>query len=125
MQASWLIVVEGKHDVAQVHAVAPQLEVVATHGWPSQIRLNQLRRLGRGRPVALLTDGDSAGQRIRAELHEVFPKAIDIYIRRSFNGVEHAPLTYLARRLERAGIIDEAGSFLETDRVIKAGRGES
>lgn len=115
MQAPWLIVVEGKHDVARVRAIAPRVQVVATNGWPSQMRLNKLRRLGIGRQVVVLTDGDSAGQRIRAELHEVFPKAIDVYIRRSFNGVEHAPLSYLARRLERAGIIDEAWSFVEKD----------
>jgi len=105
MGEPWLIVVEGKHDVARVRALAPQTVIMATNGWPSQTRILALKKLARGRSVALLTDADPAGRKIRAVLREIFPQAVDIYVRRSFNGVEHTPWLYLARGLERAGVI--------------------
>jgi len=107
MGEGWLIVVEGKHDVARVRALAPEALVLATHGWPSQTRVMALKKAARDRRVALLTDADSAGRRIRARLREVFTDAVDIYVRRSFNGVEHTPCSYLARGLARAGVIQE------------------
>jgi toprim domain protein len=110
MGDGWVIVVEGKHDRARVQQVAPQAVVVATNGWPSQERLSRLRHQAKGRQVALLTDADPAGRKIRAALREVFPDSVDVFVRRSFNGVEHAPLPYLARCLYRAGIIENLTS---------------
>ena len=103
-----MIVVEGKRDVQRVRTLVPGVMVVATNGWPSQTRLMALKRIARGRRVVLLTDADRAGRKIRALLREVFPDSIDIYVRRSFNGVEHTPWLYLARSLERAGVLEAA-----------------
>ena len=108
----WVILVEGKHDVQRVHSVAPEATVLATNGWPSERRLDVLKQHAKGARVVILTDQDAAGRRIRAELGELFPDAVHVYIRRSFNGVENAPREYLARRLQQAGAIEQASDVL-------------
>ncbi len=105
----WVILVEGKHDVQRVRSVIPEATVLATNGWPSERRLEVLREHAQGARVVILTDQDAAGRRIRAELGEIFPDAVHVYIRRSFNGVENAPRDYLVRRLQRAGAIEDSG----------------
>ena len=104
----WVILVEGKHDVQRVRSVTPEATVLATNGWPSERRLEVLRQHAQGARVVILTDQDAAGRRIRAELGEIFPDAIHVYIRRSFNGVENAPRDYLVRRLQQAGAIEDS-----------------
>jgi 8-oxo-dGTP pyrophosphatase MutT (NUDIX family)/5S rRNA maturation endonuclease (ribonuclease M5) len=86
--------------------VGERAVVLATNGLPSQERIERLRRLVAERAVVIMTDADTAGRRIRAMLRESFPDALDVYVRRSFNGVEHAPVDYLKRRLERVGVIE-------------------
>lgn len=56
--------------------------------------------------MAILTDSDSAGRRIRKILHDAFPLAVDVYVRRSSGGVEHTAGSDLFRLLVRAGILE-------------------
>lgn len=113
MTESYLIIVEGKNDRNRLRHIVPEhIPIVATYGIPSGNRLEQLRVMGRGRTVVVMTDADAAGRRIRQRLKDVFPDAVDVHTKPGFNGVEHTPVEFLEGRLRQAGLLEPVESPL-------------
>ncbi len=106
MQQTYAVIVEGKNDRYRIQQILPPtIPVYVTYGIPNHARLERLRKEAGLHQVIILTDQDAAGQRIRRLLREVFPDAINIYTKRSYNGVEHTPVEYLTQRFRRVGLI--------------------
>lgn len=109
-EANWVVIVEGKNDRRRLaRLVDDNITILLTYGIPSQRWLDQLIRTVGDRPVIIFTDADSTGRRIRGILAEAFPHAIHLHTKPSYRGVEQTPLSYLAERLERIGIITRQG----------------
>ena len=106
MPLPFVVIVEGKNDRHRLQQIlSPAVPIYATYGIPGTERLEKLKKEAGHRQVVILTDQDAAGQRIRRMLREVFPDAINIYTKRSYNGVEHTPVDFLAERFRRVGLI--------------------
>ena len=77
-----VIVVEGKNDIAAVKR-AVEADCLATGGCGLQpFRLDQIAKAANKRGIIILTDPDSAGERIRRKLGERFPQARHAFIPR-------------------------------------------
>lgn len=104
-----VIVVEGRDDIDAV-GKAVDADMIATHGYGiRQSTLDRIRHAYETRGIIILTDPDSAGQRIRKSLTELFPEARQAYISRNEArsehdiGVENASPEVILRALEAAG----------------------
>jgi len=105
-EADWVVIVEGKNDRRRLaRLVDDNITILLTYGIPSQRWLDHLVHTVGDRPVIIFTDADSTGRRIRGILAEAFPHALHLHTKPSYRGVEQTPLSYLAERLERVGII--------------------
>ena len=110
----FVVIVEGKNDAKRLRAFLPEtVPIVMTYGTPSQERLERLKWMARHRQVIVMTDADAAGKNIRRQLKEVFPDALDLYIKPGFNGVEHTPLDYMEDRFRRIGVLPIEGHVAE------------
>ena len=75
-----VIVVEGKNDIAAVRR-AVEAECLATGGFGlSSYTLEQIKHAYERRGIIILTDPDSAGERIRRYLSKRFPEAKHAFI---------------------------------------------
>ena len=75
-----VIVVEGKNDTAAVKR-AVNADCLETGGFGLQpYRLNQIAKAAEKRGIIILTDPDSAGERIRRKLSQRFPQAKHAFI---------------------------------------------
>jgi toprim domain protein len=102
----WVVIVEGQNDRRRLHRLlGDDALILLTYGIPSSRWLDRLVQQVGSRPVAIFTDADRTGQRIRGILSDVFPHAIHLHTKPSYRGVEHTPLDYLSTRLERAGLL--------------------
>ena len=77
-----VIIVEGKQDIARVKQ-AVEAEVIATGGFTlAPYTLNKIEQAYRKRGIIILTDPDSAGERIRKYLTLRFPQAGQAFVPR-------------------------------------------
>lgn len=77
-----VIVVEGKNDTAAVKR-AVEADCLETGGFGLQpFRLDQIAKADKARGIIILTDPDSAGERIRRKLSKHFPQAKHAFIPR-------------------------------------------
>lgn len=77
-----VIVVEGKQDIARVKR-AVEAEVIATGGFTlAPYTLRQIEQAYNKRGIIILTDPDSAGERIRKFLSQRFPQAKHAFVPR-------------------------------------------
>ena len=77
-----VIIVEGKQDIARVKQ-AVVAEVIATGGFAlAPYTLNKIEQAYRKRGIIILTDPDSAGERIRKYLTQRFPQAGQAFVPR-------------------------------------------
>lgn len=108
----FVVVVEGKNDRARVRRILPEsVRILTTNGIPNSETIYRLQKsVGNDDTTIILTDADASGKRIRGMLREIFPDALHIYIRSSFDGVEHTPIEYLESRFRRLGILPEETS---------------
>ena len=104
-----VIVVEGRDDIDAVGR-AGDADIIATHGYGiRQATLDRIRHAYETRGIIILTDPDSAGQRIRRKLTDLFPEALQAYISRNEAlsdhdiGVENASPEVIRKALEAAG----------------------
>lgn len=104
-----VIIVEGRDDIDAV-GKAVDADMIATHGYGiRQSTLERIRYAYETRGIIILTDPDSAGQRIRRRLTELFPEARQAYISRNEAksehdiGVENASPEVIRKALEAAG----------------------
>ncbi len=78
-----VIVVEGKADIARIHASHIEADMIATDGFSLRPdTLEQIRCAYEKRGIIILTDPDSAGERIRSFLTVRFPEAKHAFIPR-------------------------------------------
>lgn len=103
-----IIVVEGQQDVAAVRR-AVDADVIATGGFTlSPATVREIKKAYETRGIIILTDPDSAGERIRRTLAALFPQAKHAFIdrpqaRRGDDvGVENAPPAVIAAALAAA-----------------------
>ena len=104
-----VIVVEGRDDIDAVGR-AVSADMIATHGYGiSSATLDRIRHAYETRGIIILTDPDSAGQRIRQRLTSLFPEARQAYISRNEAisdhdiGVENASPEVIRKALLAAG----------------------
>lgn len=76
-----VLVVEGKSDVARIHASHIEVDMITTDGFCLRPEtLTQIRYAYEKRGIIILTDPDRAGEQIRAYLTERFPNAKHAFI---------------------------------------------
>lgn len=119
-----VIVVEGKSDVAAVRR-AVDADCLVTGGFSlSPQLLAQIEAASRRRGIVILTDPDSAGERIRSFLRQRFPEAGHAFIPRSAAvgsdgriGVEKASPDQIRQALSKVRIADlvDTGFFNQQD----------
>ncbi len=104
-----VIVVEGRDDIDAV-SKAVNADIIATHGYGiTKDTIERIKSAYETRGIIILTDPDSAGQRIRKRLTDMFPRAGQAYISRSDAiskddiGVENASPDVISKALEAAG----------------------
>lgn len=77
-----VIIVEGKNDTAAIKR-AIEADCIETGGFGLQpYRLDQIAKAVERRGIIILTDPDSAGERIRRKLSERFPSALHAFVPR-------------------------------------------
>lgn len=103
-----VVVVEGKNDIAAVKR-AVDAECLATGGFSlSKYLVGQIEAAYRRTGIIVLTDPDSAGERIRKVLTERFPKAKHAFVPREAAtanndiGIEQAPAEAIRAALAKA-----------------------
>ena len=75
-----VIIVEGKQDIAAVKK-AVEAEVICTNGFAlSQHSLKKIEQAYKKRGIIILTDPDSAGEKIRKKLAQKFPEAKHAFV---------------------------------------------
>jgi len=107
-----VIVVEGKSDVAAVRR-AVEADCLVTGGFSLSARLmGQIEAAYKRRGIIILTDPDSAGERIRTHLQKRFPAAGHAFIPRSEAtgadgriGVEKASSAEIRAALEKVRLV--------------------
>lgn len=78
-----VIVVEGKSDIARIQASHIEADMIATEGFNLRpATMDKIRCAYEKRGIIILTDPDSAGERIRKFLSQRFPKAKHAFIPR-------------------------------------------
>lgn len=123
-----VIVVEGKSDIARV-SLAVEADMIATEGYtlrPAVVA--QIRAAYEKRGIIILTDPDGPGERIRARLGALFPKALHAFVpkdeARTDNdvGIEDASPEAIRRALLKVRPMDLArqGDFTAAD-LFQAG----
>jgi ribonuclease M5 len=123
-----VIIVEGKNDTAAVKR-AVDADCLETGGFGLQAyRLNQIAKADKARGIIILTDPDSAGERIRRKLSEKFPEARHAFIPKEAAtadgdiGVEQASPDSIRAALTKARCQEWApDSRFSWDDVIEAG----
>lgn len=103
-----VIVVEGKNDTAAVKR-AVNADCLETGGFGLQpYRLNQIAKASARRGIIILTDPDSAGERIRRKLSQHFPEAKHAFIPKADAtaagdiGIEQASAEAIRTALDKA-----------------------
>ncbi len=77
-----VLVVEGKADIARIRQAA-DVEMIATEGFTLRKGvIEKIRQAYEKRGIIILTDPDSAGERIRKYLTELFPQAKHAFVPR-------------------------------------------
>ena len=118
-----VIVVEGKKDIEAVHR-AVEAECIETGGFGLQkYVLDKLEQAYRKRGLIILTDPDSAGERIRRFLSERFPAAKHAFVPRKDAsspddiGIEQASPSAIRLALERVRYheFEPSQQFANTD----------
>ena len=104
-----VIIVEGRRDRDRLlPLLRERVEVVCTYGVPTHERLLQIAARAREAEVAIFTDNDRAGKRIRGILSDEFPDALHLHTKAEYGGVETTPLDYLQQLLVRHDLAPEA-----------------
>lgn len=121
------IVVEGRDDVAAVSRACDAL-IIPTHGYGIAAETWELiSKAYKEKGIMILTDPDSAGERIRKRLTEKFPDAIQCYIDKRDSiknddiGVENASPEVIAEAVTKALANYERNSAAETSEFASAG----
>ena len=84
-----IIVVEGKNDTANLKRYF-ECDTIETHGTClSEFTLNLIRSAKKKRGVIILTDPDSAGNRIRNEINRKVPGCLNAFVDRDRAKTEH------------------------------------
>lgn len=118
-----IIVVEGWHDAAAVRT-AVDAEIIVTSGYMfSAETLERIRLAQKRRGVIILTDPDSAGERIRRRIDKAVPGCRHAYLARADAeylgdiGVENASSDSITEALSRAhaATCDDKDSFTLED----------
>ena len=119
IRVSQAIVVEGRDDVAAVSEACEAL-IIPTHGYGIAAETwSLIAKAYDDMGIIILTDPDSAGERIRKRLTEKFPQALQCYLDRNDSlrdgdiGVENARPEVIAAAIEKA----VANSGREADRI--------
>lgn len=118
------LVVEGRSDVARIRASHIEADMITTDGF--NLRPDTLKQIAiayEKRGIIILTDPDSAGERIRKFLTERFPKARQAFIPRKDAianndlGVEQASPEAIRLALEktRCAVFEPAETFTASD----------
>lgn len=77
-----VLVVEGKADIARIRQ-AVEVEMIATEGFTLRKGvIDKIRQAYEKRGIIILTDPDSAGERIRTYLTKLFPEAKHAFVPR-------------------------------------------
>lgn len=124
IKVSQAIIVEGRDDVAKVSEACDAL-IIPTHGYGIAAETWALiEKAYEDKGILILTDPDSAGERIRRRLTEKFPEAVQCYLDKNDSlkdgdiGVENASPAVIAEAIEKAlqlsGRINEDPSPGET-----------
>lgn len=119
-----VLVVEGRSDVARIRASHIEADMITTDGL--NLRPDTLKQIAiayEKRGIIILTDPDSAGERIRKFLTERFPKARQAFIPRKDAianndlGVEQASPEAIRLALEktRCAVFEPAETFTASD----------
>ena len=119
-----VLVVEGRSDVARIRASHIEADMITTDGF--NLRPDTLKQIAiayEKRGIIILTDPDSAGERIRKFLTERFPKARQAFIPRKDAianndlGVEQASPEAIRLALEktRCAVFEPAETFTASD----------
>ena len=78
-----VLVVEGRSDVARIQASHIDVDMITTDGFSlRKDTLEHIQRAYEKRGIIILTDPDSAGERIRMYLSKRFPKAKHAFVSR-------------------------------------------
>lgn len=103
-----VIVVEGRNDTAAVKR-AVEADCLETGGFGLQaFRLDQIAKADKARGIIILTDPDSAGERIRRHLSKRFPQAKHAFVPREAAaadgdiGIEQASPEAIRAALDKA-----------------------
>lgn len=108
-----VIIVEGKRDRERLRPLVSEgVRIVCTFGIPTPDRLQDIAREVRSSEVAIFTDNDKVGRRIRGMLRDEFPDALHLHTKAEYGGVERTPVEHLLQILERhefAGVRVESG----------------
>lgn len=119
-----VLVVEGRSDVARIQASHIEADMITTDGF--NLRPDTLKQIAiayEKRGIIILTDPDSAGERIRKFLTERFPKARQAFIPRKDAianndlGVEQASPEAIRLALEktRCAVFEPVETFTASD----------
>lgn len=102
-----VIVVEGKQDIAAVSR-AVDADIIATNGFNLKpYTIQQIEKAYRTRGIIIMTDPDSAGERIRKILAEKFPQAKHAFMPREWAkhnddiGIENASIQAIRTALNK------------------------
>lgn len=110
MEYEWskILIVEGLTDKEQVHRVMTDddIQILCTHGTFSIERFDHLLDVYQldDREVFLLVDEDESGMKLRKQLRQELPHAIDIHVPEEFGEVASTPLEVLATVLKHEHI---------------------
>jgi toprim domain protein len=97
-----VIIVEGKRDRERLQPLVNKgVHIVCTFGIPTPDRLQDIARLAEAAEVAIFTDNDKVGKRIRGMLRDEFPDALHLHTKAEYGGVESTPVEHLLQILER------------------------
>lgn len=94
------IIVEGVRDREKLKKwLSDEVDIYCTYGTLNSSRLASLLAVLDDDELYIFTDNDRSGRRIRAELREHIPDAIQLYTRREYAGVEGTPDLYILEKL--------------------------
>lgn len=107
-----VIIVEGKRDRDRLRPLVSEgVGIVCTFGIPTPDRLRDIARQVGTAEVAIFTDNDMAGRRIRGILRDEFPDALHLHTKAEYGGVERTPVEYLQQILQRHELVPLKGAF--------------
>ena len=100
-----MIIVEGKNDKKTLRRLlSDNISILCTFGTLNSDKIEVIKNKAKNHEIYIFTDNDPSGKKIRAQLSDLFPDAVQIYTRKGYAGVEGTPEEYLIHQLEKAGL---------------------